>query len=173
MVSAIFTPTHIFCDFLSSCASRSCRSLTVNIFQPTGSLVQLLAPDSLAPKKGDEVLAVSNRFCCSSADKTLGRSTWDLQGLGMAWDGLGWPGMWRFPAYFSMDETIWVYRSMNKCTVYILFEHGYPLSKDPNDALDMRNSSCWFQAAKPGSSSRAFVICNASTKGVTTLASKH
>ena len=43
-----------------------------------------------------EVLAVSSRFCCSSADKTLGRSTWDLQGLGR-------PGMWTFPA-FSMDS---------------------------------------------------------------------
>ena len=77
----------IFCHL----ALHGVADLLVNIFQPTRSLVRSnFKPDSLAPatRRG----SVSNRFCCSSADKTLGRSTWDLQGLGMAlgwlWDGL-------------------------------------------------------------------------------------
>ena len=78
----------IFCHL----ALHGVADLLVNIFQPTRSLVRSnFKPDTLAPatRRG----SVSNRFCCSSADKTLGRSTWDLQGLGMAlgwlWDGFG------------------------------------------------------------------------------------
>ena len=127
----------IFCHL----ALHGVADLLVNIFQPTGSLVRSnFKPDSLAPatRRGSgSVQQILLQLCGQDfGEKHLGSTG--------PWDGLGWPGMWRFPAYFSMDLNYLSlhYRSMNKCTVYILFEHGYPLSKDPNDALDMWNSSC-------------------------------
>ena len=143
MVSAIFTPTNIFCDFLSL-ALHGVADLLVKIFQPTGSLVRSnFKPDSLAPatRRGSgSVQQILLQLCGQDfGEKHLGSAG--------PWDGLGWPGMaWDVEIsciflhglnYLSLH-----YRSMNKCTVYILFEHGYPLSKDPNDALDMWNSSC-------------------------------
>jgi hypothetical protein len=69
----------IFCDFLSSCT-------WLTYFNPPDPSSGPTSSPTPWRRQRDEVLAVSNRFCCSSADKTLGRSTWDLQGLGMAWD---------------------------------------------------------------------------------------
>jgi hypothetical protein len=89
MVSAIFTPTHIFCDFLWFSVILHFTELQISwltYFNPPDPSSGPTSSPTPWRRQRDEVLAVSNRFCCSSADKTLGRSTWDLQGLGMAWD---------------------------------------------------------------------------------------